>query len=352
MENNVCIYGLKCPEKNIGGIYIIRNTINDKVYIGSAMSFNNRFNGHKSDLNNGKHNNRLQNFVNKYGIETLIFDVIEIIENKENLIEREQYWIDYYQSYKSKNGYNISKTAGSTLGCKMPQSHKDACSKRMKGNKLRVGIKLTEQEKKEIGDRSKLFWKNNPEKLKNAIIKSSQKRKGKPQWVDKPHPLLGKEHPAKGQKRSKEFCELMRKQRLEKNGMKGSGRPIDLIDDYGNVLREYKSIKDATNELGLNKGAVVRVCKGEYKQTKGYKFRYASSKLCECGTINNDLKLSDRIWTCKACGRVNNRDELASRNIKNFGLKRQNLIGLSPAVSGAEGVELSAVVEAKKCQYI
>ena len=77
-----------------------------------------------------------------------------------------------------------------------------------------------------------------------------------------------------------------------------------------------------------------------------------SSKLCECGTINNDLKLSDRIWTCKACGRVNNRDELASRNIKNFGLKRQNLIGLSPAVSGAEGVELSAVAEAKKCQYM
>lgn len=43
---------------------------------------------------------------------------------------------------------------------------------------------------------------------------------------------------------------------------------------------------------------------------------------------------------------------IASRNIKNFGLKRQNLIGLSPAVSGAEGMELSAVVEAKKCQYM
>lgn len=77
-----------------------------------------------------------------------------------------------------------------------------------------------------------------------------------------------------------------------------------------------------------------------------------SSKLCECGTINNELKLSDRIWTCKACGRVNNRDELASKNIKKFGLKRQNLIGLTPAVSGAEDVELSAVVGAKKRQYM
>ena len=53
-----------------------------------------------------------------------------------------------------------------------------------------------------------------------------------------------------------------------------------------------------------------------------------------------------------ACGRVNNRDELASRNIKKFGLKRQNLIGLTPAVSGAEDVELSAVVGAKKRQYM
>lgn len=42
---------------------------------------------------------------------------------------------------------------------------------------------------------------------------------------------------------------------------------------------------------------------------------YASSKTCTCGVKNENLKLSDRVWTCQSCLSVNNRDELASQNI-------------------------------------
>jgi len=42
---------------------------------------------------------------------------------------------------------------------------------------------------------------------------------------------------------------------------------------------------------------------------------YASSKTCECGVKNDNLKLSDREWVCPACGRVNKRDLLAANNI-------------------------------------
>ncbi len=42
---------------------------------------------------------------------------------------------------------------------------------------------------------------------------------------------------------------------------------------------------------------------------------YASSKTCLCGVKNNELKLSDRIWICKSCERVNERDELAAENL-------------------------------------
>lgn len=51
-----------------------------------------------------------------------------------------------------------------------------------------------------------------------------------------------------------------------------------------------------------------------------------SSKMCECGYIHRDLKLSDRVWTCPFCGSVNDRDLLAARNIKKFGLEKQNLL--------------------------
>ena len=49
---------------------------------------------------------------------------------------------------------------------------------------------------------------------------------------------------------------------------------------------------------------------------------YPSSKTCnECGWIKQDLKLSDREWTCKACGVVHDRDWNASKNILKEGLK-------------------------------
>ena len=54
-----------------------------------------------------------------------------------------------------------------------------------------------------------------------------------------------------------------------------------------------------------------------------------SSKICSvCGSINRDLKLSDREWTCAGCGTLHDRDINASINIKKFALQDQNLIGV------------------------
>ena len=45
---------------------------------------------------------------------------------------------------------------------------------------------------------------------------------------------------------------------------------------------------------------------------------FPSSKICsECGNINKDLKLSDRIYVCKKCGIVLDRDKNASINLMN-----------------------------------
>lgn len=66
----------------------------------------------------------------------------------------------------------------------------------------------------------------------------------------------------------------------------------------------------------------------EYK-TKWYGSRLVaiprfepSSKMCHvCGEINNNLKLSDRKWICLKCGTLHDRDENASDNVRNCGLK-------------------------------
>jgi putative transposase len=47
-----------------------------------------------------------------------------------------------------------------------------------------------------------------------------------------------------------------------------------------------------------------------------------SSKTCgDYGWINQNLKLSDREWTCKSCDVIHDRDLNASRNILKEGLK-------------------------------
>ena len=46
---------------------------------------------------------------------------------------------------------------------------------------------------------------------------------------------------------------------------------------------------------------------------------FPSSKLCsECGSINKDLKLSDRIYKCPNCGNVIDRDYQASINLSMY----------------------------------
>ena len=56
----------------------------------------------------------------------------------------------------------------------------------------------------------------------------------------------------------------------------------------------------------------------EFVQADKY---YPSSKTCSCcGSIKEDLKLKDRIYVCKECGLVIDRDYNASINLSNYGL--------------------------------
>lgn len=78
-----------------------------------------------------------------------------------------------------------------------------------------------------------------------------------------------------------------------------------------------------------------------------------SSKMCTCGYVNKELKLSQREWVCPNCGQHNDRDLLAAINIKRFGLQNQNLIGnRTSVVNGVEDVVWSALVWAVKRQYV
>lgn len=101
------------PSDCISGIYKIVNEINGKFYIGSSKNICNRLAEHLSRLRNNRHRNSyMQHSVNKYGIENFHFRILEEVE-PENLIKREQYWID---NSNPDSLYNLSKEAGTGGG--------------------------------------------------------------------------------------------------------------------------------------------------------------------------------------------------------------------------------------------
>lgn len=100
-------------------IYQFRHIESGKVYVGSATNPRTRRHTHVSALRRGAHHSEyLQHAWNKYGEDAFVFEIIEPVLFVEDLIVREQYWIDTLRASQRKYGFNISPTAGSPRGTK------------------------------------------------------------------------------------------------------------------------------------------------------------------------------------------------------------------------------------------
>jgi group I intron endonuclease len=103
---------------NASGIYQIRNLVNGKRYIGSAVHIARRWRQHLHDLRRGNHNPIMLNAWRKYGEGAFVFEVIERVADPSDLVSREQYYID-----TAKPEYNCARVAGSNFGVRFgPES--------------------------------------------------------------------------------------------------------------------------------------------------------------------------------------------------------------------------------------
>jgi group I intron endonuclease len=180
---------------DIIGIYKITCIENNKIYIGSSRHIQKRIKNHFNKLKAGKHiNPHIQSTYNLYGYEKFKWEILEECLIDE-LLNREQYWIDLTQCFDRNIGFNNCKKADRPLGYKHTESARKKMSESKKNKKLtddhinkiaiaNKGKKRTAEQKEKmsqakLGIKNPMFGKKEDE---NHKIKRMEKMLSTPRW--------------------------------------------------------------------------------------------------------------------------------------------------------------------------
>ena len=94
----------------LSGIYSIVNKINYKQYIGHSKNITFRWYYHLNNLMESKHpNSKLQEDFNIYGLSAFDFSILELVEGKNNLVLKEQEYLNKLNFNENYNIYNSIK---------------------------------------------------------------------------------------------------------------------------------------------------------------------------------------------------------------------------------------------------
>ena len=134
------------------GVYMIKNTVNEKYYVGSSVDIESRWKQHIKCLDNNTHNNKhLQNAWNKYGKDKFEFLILEET-SLQDVRDRETYYLKKFNCVD--NGYNLIDNANFGLGVSASKEVREkisaACSGTKNGN---YGRKRSKEEIQMIRDK-------------------------------------------------------------------------------------------------------------------------------------------------------------------------------------------------------
>jgi hypothetical protein len=225
-------------------IYQTINLVNGIKYIGKDKNNNPNYIGSGTDLKTA---------IKEYGKCNFKKEIIEYCKDINHLIEREIYWLNYYDVENNPLFYNKTNKFFSNSGLpeEAKQKIKEAANKRIwnpEWNKLigqaRIGIKHKNHIK---GKKHKNTGKTRSEKDK---IKMSLAR-------------IGKKHDSN-------WCLNIKNNRQKCIEVKS--KPIQQLDKNNNVIQEYKSMTEAKNKTNIK--GIKNVVTGLAKTAGGYKWKY------------------------------------------------------------------------------
>lgn len=222
------------------GIYLIKNKINGKCYVGQADNIERRWKEHKRHYKLEKHKNQLiYKAFNKYGIENFSFSIIEECLVEE-LDEKEIFYIDKYNTYAFKensNGYNMTLGGKTCRGCVHSEEQNKRHSEFMKGRTpVNKGVPMSEEQKEKL--RVAMLGRTLTEERKKKISNS----------------LKGRIITEEAKNKISEFQKAYRQ--TEEGCVKGGKNPrAKRVKCEG---KTFECIKECAEFYGINYGAMKR----------------------------------------------------------------------------------------------
>jgi group I intron endonuclease len=198
----------------VGFVYLWRNKINGKKYIGSHI-------GSIDDgyIGSGKIFNRA---LKKYGVENFERTILEHVEDRSMISDREQYYLDLYDAANSKEFYNLRSKVGGGWE----------------------------------------YVNSNP-KFADKMRKTNQGL-----WSRHPHPkgMLGKQHTDTAWSKTRDGWKKWANENLKK--------PVLQFDLDMNLLCEHESIAAAAKSVNGSPSNIKYTIEGTFAKAYGFKWQY------------------------------------------------------------------------------
>lgn len=211
------------------GIYKWENTVNGKVYIGQSQNIYIRFRDYKK----GNFNVHMANAIQQYGLDAFDIEIIERDVPVDKLDEREQFWMDYYQSYNRDFGYNILPSAGSFRGFRHSEE-----------TKMRMSLNA-------IGHPSAMSGKHHTLETRRKMSESHMN-------VPTGRPITEEQQ-----------------RKMQEGAKKTVWKPVAKIDiKTGETIATYPSLREAARQHDVNKCGIQRCCVGLQTDFLGFAWVY------------------------------------------------------------------------------
>lgn len=277
-----------------GYVYKTTNLINGRIYIGQHKS-----NGWDEQyIGSGK---ILEVALKKYGRKNFVCEIIESCKTKEELNQKEIYWIAFYR--EKNNCYNITnggegraashseetrkKLSKSLTGRVVPKEARENMSNAHKGirvseeSKLKIskalkGRPFSEKHKENlskshmgISNPHSKEWREKVSRAnKGRIFNESSKQKMSLSHKGENHYNHGKHLSVETRHKISEANKIANEKLCK--------RVEQICYKTQEVVAQYDSIAEAEKQTGINRAYISRLCHGKGKQCFGYTWRFVT----------------------------------------------------------------------------